>query len=97
MPIPTSLIVLSALTLGCILVVSWLFVQARRGGVDKATREALKDDLDRTQETLRVLSGPLPDPVDALDQLSDPGVRRNGSMPDDDRSRAFSIRTGMRL
>lgn len=96
MSIATAMIVLSALTLACILVVSWLFLQARRGGVDKATREALTDELERAHRTLQILSDPLPDPVDALDQLSDPDVRRNGAMPDDDRRRAFSIRTGVR-
>ena len=82
---------LSFTTLGCVVVVAWLFTQARRGGFDKAVQEELRNDLERTKATLDILSGPLPSPRRSLDILSDTDGRGNGAMPEDERDHKWHV------
>ena len=92
----TVVLVLGVTTIACLGMVTWLFLQARRGGFDKAVRKELHEDLERTKEALDILSGPVPSPRRSLDILSNKKSRANGALPADERDHTTSVRGGLR-
>jgi len=87
---------LSVVFLASLGIIAWMFREARAAGHDKASVKELQHELDRAQQTLDILSSPLPSPAAALDILSHENGRATGPVPHHDGNDTGPARVSMR-